>query len=196
MPLSRTLPQMPPAPAPTAALARIVGGKISPTRPPAIAPRLAHFLPLGSAVSWKDTLPSWPRTTTAASIRSIEPSRSMARKSFSASPACFSLSNAATKTSSGLSVMSSPPRRDARRRAAFRDHPVRMTAGLSRVESWQYVGSDPLEDGRLAGVHAVGSWPVHDDLVEPERLGPPEHVAQVLHGRQGERAGGVDAEHP
>ena len=56
-PLSRTLPQIPPAPPPTAAETMMLGGKINPTTPPAMAPRLAHFLPLGSAVSSNLTLP-------------------------------------------------------------------------------------------------------------------------------------------
>src|SRR2546421_7264796 len=105
MPLSLTLPQMPPAPAPTAALARIVGGKIRPTRPPAIAPRLAHFLPLGSAVSLKWTFPSVPCTIAAASISSIVPSRSMALKSLTAASASSSFPKAATNTSTVLVAM-------------------------------------------------------------------------------------------
>jgi len=104
-PLSRSLPQIPPAPPPTTAPARRLGGKIRPTMPPAIAPRLAHRFPLGSAVSSNFTFPSSVWTTTAASMRSIDPSRSIVWKSFSAWPACVSLSNAATKICTGLSVM-------------------------------------------------------------------------------------------
>jgi hypothetical protein len=74
---------MPPAPPPIAAVAMMLGGKISPTRLPAIAPRFAHVLPLGSAVSSIFTFPSAVWTTTAASIRSIEPSRSIDLKSLS-----------------------------------------------------------------------------------------------------------------
>src|SRR5215211_6637256 len=97
-PLSRILPQRPPAPPPTIADAIRLGGKISPTTPPAIAPRLAHFLPLGSAVSSNLTLPSAPRTITAASISSIEPSRSIAWKSSSDCLAVTSSPNFAMKT--------------------------------------------------------------------------------------------------
>ena len=70
----------------------MLGGKIKPTTPPAIAPRLAHFLPLGSAVSSNLTLPSAVWTITAASIRSIAPSRCAAWKSFSAAAAPCSVS--------------------------------------------------------------------------------------------------------
>ena len=50
--------QIPPAPPPTTAEAMMLGGKMSPTRPPAIAPRLAHVLPLGSAANVLNQLQS------------------------------------------------------------------------------------------------------------------------------------------
>src|SRR2546423_12229625 len=84
MPLSRTLPQMPPAPAPTAAVARIVGGKIRPTRPPAVAPRLAHFLPPGSAVSLEWDFSSGLGLIAAADVAFVLPAGHAAVKSLHA----------------------------------------------------------------------------------------------------------------
>src|SRR5436190_896820 len=148
IPLSRSLPQMPPPAPPTAALAIMVGGKISPTRPPAIAPRLAHFFPLGSAVSSKRTLPSAPCTIAAASMSSIEPSRSIPLKSSSASPASLSLLNAATNNSTfavAISYLPLLPSRSHSRRPPARRRP--------RADHTTGPHSDRARGGDLRGLH-------------------------------------------
>src|SRR5689334_22619447 len=191
MPLSRTLPQMPPAPAPTAALARIVGGKIRPTRPPAIAPRLAHFLPLGSAVSLKWTFPSAPCTIAAASISSIVPSRSMALKSLRAASASSSLPNAATNTSTVLLVMRCPFRRPmtisprAPRGAPRSEHTTASMAGRRQTVGRQWSGGFSLRPRRARvrrETSAVSGTHVWQPLEPAGQV--PVPVAQELHRRR------------
>src|SRR3954453_23448510 len=155
-PLSRTLPQMPPLAPATAAPAMMLGGKISPTTPPAMAPRFAHFFPLGSALSMKCTLPPLSWTTTAASIRWIEPSRSMARKSLYAASAWFSVSYIAMKTSTVVLVICLASRRDGMSAAVAERHPKRVKdrgRGLRRARGGSLVafaapfGEEPFELG-------------------------------------------------
>ena len=69
-----------------------------------------------------------------------------------------------------------------------------MTRASPGVETGQHLGGRLLEDADVPGVHAVGPRPVHDDLVEAERLRPAQHVPQVLDRGRAEGAGGVHAQ--